>query len=417
MTDNRYGGPSPEPYGQGFPPAGRTQPGQPDPPDSGYPTGPYVPDQGAAAPYGLRWDPTADQSEEYLGHPPPGGPQPSRGRRTLLVVGISALALIILGVGSAIVVINLIQAKTTEPSTGTSTSPSSSASPAATARPSDAVVGYLTALSSGDAREALAYGQSQPTETSLLTDKALSKALKDAPLTGIEVAPVNGENEAAVEASFKLGKRSVTETFDVVKQEDAWKLRRVAAEVELEGVRNGAVPLLINGAKVSADLISLFPGSYEISTGLKYSDYGTESTILITSPSGFPDTSRLGVRINAKGKAAAVTAAKKSYTTCLKSDDPAPAKCPNTWTDDRTKWRKGSVDWKQQGPDPFKRAKVTTSGLVAQVQIPLRVEVSGTCTQGGRTGRCVGATVTGTSISQVSLQSDSPKVKWLPYGA
>jgi hypothetical protein len=393
-------------------PGGGTQPEQPQPPASGYPFWPFAPDDGAAGPSAESWDPTAGQSDEYLAQPS-AGPQRDRGRRTLLIVGISALALIILGVGSAIVAINLLQARNTEPDPGVSTSPSSSASPAASARPSDAVSGYLTALAAGDAQEALAYGQSQPAESSLLTDKALSTALKDAPLTAIEVPQVDGENEVAVEASYKLGKRSVTETFDVVKQGDAWKLRRVAAEVELGHVRSGAVPLLINHTKVSADLINLFPGSYEISTGLKYSDYGNDTTIVVTSPSGFPDTSLLGVRVNAKGKTAAVAATKKSYTKCLKSDDPAPAKCPNRWTSDEAKWRKGSVDWKQQGSDPFKSAKVTTSGLSAQVQIPLRVELSGTCTQGGRTGRCVGATMTGRSISVVSLETDSPKVRWL----
>jgi hypothetical protein len=411
MTHNPYGGP--DPYGHGTQPDGGTQPGQPQSPASGYPFGPSAPDQGAAAPFADSWDPTAGQPEEYFS-PSPAGPQPDRRRRTLLIVGISALALIILGVGSAIVVMNLLQASNGEQRTGGSTSPSSSAAPAAGARPSDAVLGYLTALASGDAQEALAYGQSRPTESSLLSDKALSTALKEAPLTAIEVPQVDGQNEAVVEASYKLGKRAVTETFDVVKQEDAWKLRRVAAELELGLVRSGAVPLLINGTKVSANLINLFPGSYEIGTGLKYSDYGNESTILVTSPSGFPDTSRLGVRINAKGKAAAVAATKKSYTKCLKSDDPAPADCPNRWKSNETKWRKGSVDWNQQGSDPFKNTKVTTSGLFAQVQIPLRVELSGTCTQGGRTGRCVGAEMSGTSISVVSLETDSPKVRWLP---
>lgn len=412
MTQDPYGGPHADPYGQGMQPGAGGQPGEPESPANGYPFGPFAPDQGAAGPFAESWDPTAGQQDEYFAQPP-AGPQPGRGRRTLLIVGISALALVILGIGSAIVAINLLQARNTERRSGATTGPSSSAPPAAGAQPSDAVFGYLTALASGDAQEALAYGQSQPTESSLLTDKALATALKDAPLTAIEVPRVDGHNEAAVEASYKLGKRSVTETFDVVKEEDAWKLRRVAAEVDLGLVRSGAVPLLINGTKVSADLISLFPGSYEISTGLKYSDYGNGSTILITSPSGFPDTSQLGVRINAKGKTAAVAAAKKSYAKCLKSDDPAPAKCPNRWTSDAAKWRKGSINWKQQGSDPFKRAKVTTSGLAAQVQIPLRVELSGTCTQGGRTGRCVGATITGTSISVVSLETNSPKVEWL----
>jgi hypothetical protein len=352
------------------------------------------------------------QPQWYTGEPP-AGPPPGRGRRTLLIVAISALALIILGVGSAIVAISLRQAKNTESDTGASTGSTSSASPTVGAKPSDAVVGYLTALSSSDARKALSFGLSQPAETSLLTDKALSAALKDAPLTAIEVPQIDGESEAAVEASYKLGKRSLTETFDVVKQGDDWKLRGVASELELGLVRTGSVPLLINGTKVSKDRVSLFPGSYTFSTGLKYSDYGKDPTILVTGPGGFPNTSQLAVRVNAKGKSAAVAAAKKSYNKCLQSDDAAPPKCPNRWTSKAAKWRKGTIDWKQTGSDPFRKAKVTTSGLFAQVQIPLRVELSGICTQGGRTGRCVGATITGTSISVVSLQTNSPKVKWL----
>jgi hypothetical protein len=381
-------------------------------PQGGYAFGPFAPDQGTSDPYAEQPGLVGSQPRGYFG-PPPAGPPPGRGRRTLLIAGVSVLALIILGVGSAIVVINLRPARNTQSGTGASTGLTSSASPPVGARPSDAVLGYLTALSSSDASKALSYGLSEPTETSLLTDKVLSAALQDAPLTAIEVPQVEAENEAAVEASYKLGNRSVTETFDVVKQGDDWKLRRVASDAELGLVRSGSVPLLINGTKVLKDLVSLFPGSYKISTGLKYSDYGKESTVLVTGPSSFPNTSRLAVRINAKGKSAAVAAAKRSYTKCLRSDDPVPPKCPNRWTSDEAKWRKGTVNWEQRGSDPFEKAKVTTSGLFAQVQIPLRVELSGTCTQGGRTGRCVGATITGTSICVVSLEKSSPKVRWL----
>src|SRR5215213_7610380 len=132
MTHNPYGGPDPD--GQGTQSDGGTQPGQPQAPAAGYPVGPSAPHNDAAAPFAESWHPTAGQPEEYFGHPP-AGPQPDRGRRTLLIVGISALALIILGVGSAIVVMNLLQARNGEQRTGGSISPSSSAAPAAGARP------------------------------------------------------------------------------------------------------------------------------------------------------------------------------------------------------------------------------------------------------------------------------------------
>jgi hypothetical protein len=402
MTDNPYGAPPPDPYQ----PVPQTGPGQPA--GGGYTFGPFAPTNGQAGGYA----PPPGSSGSYPGAPPPG--PPTRRRRTLVIVAITALALIILGVGSAIVVINLRKATATDPTApGTSNVPTQTSAGPATEKPSDAVLAYLTALAAADAEKALSYGLAKPANASLLTDKVLASALKGAPLSAINVPPVDGQTTATVEASYQLGKKSVTESFDVVRQDEGWKLRRVAADIEFGLVRSGSVPLLVNGTKVSKDAVSVFPGSYTVSTGLKYVDYGTRSTIVVTGPGGFPNTSGLGLRVNGKGKTAAVAAAKKSYTSCLKSNDSSPSKCPNRWTSSAAKWRKGTVDWKQRGSDPFKKAKLLTSGTAAQVEIPLRVELSGTCTQGGRTGRCIGATITGTSIAVVSLASNSPKVRWL----
>jgi len=310
------------------------------------------------------------------------------------------------------VLINVRQARTSQG--GARNDPVSGDSPTmAAAGPSGAVFGYLTALSSGDAGSALSYGATKPAESSMLTDKVLADASKRAPLTSIDVPAVEDQTPASVRASYKIGETPVSETFTVIKQGEEWKLERVAADVELGPVRSGSVPLLINGTRVSKGAVSLFPGSYTFSTGLDYVDYGSKPTILIKTPSAFPNTTELAIRVNGKGKSAAITAARKSYAKCLKSDDPAPSKCPNRWTSNDANWRKGTVDWEQRGSDPFKKAKVITSGVQAQVHIPLRVELSGTCTQGGRTGRCLGATITGTSIAMTSLNTNSPKIQWL----
>jgi hypothetical protein len=414
MSDNPYGTPPQGPYGQA-PQSGWGQPPDVQAGASGYAFGPFAP--GAEQPGGSDPAQPGPPPPRYPGRyagPPPARPQPPRGRRTLFIVGAAALALIMLGVGTALVAIKLRQTGTTESGgLAASSGPTSSGSATAAPGPADAVRGYLTALSLGDADKALSYGMNDPAETSMLTDKVLAAARKRAPLTVIDVPAVEGQDSAIVRASYKIGKTPITESFNVIKQGEEWKLERVAAEVELSLVRTESVPLLINGTKVSKSAVNLFPGSYTFSTGLRYVDYGAKPSILIKTPSAFPNASQLAVRVNAKGKRAAVAAVKKSYSKCLKSDNAAPPRCPNRWTSNAAKWRNGTVDWKQRGADPFKKAKVVVSGIYAQVTIPLRVELSGTCTQGGRTGRCVGATITGTSIAVTSLQTNKPKVRWV----
>ena len=410
MSENPYGGPPPGRYGQ----APQSGPGhQSEAPSGagGYAFGPFAPGaEQSSGPYPSQaGQPPADYG--YRGEPP-AEPKSPRGRRGLIILGVALLALILLGVGTAAVLINVRQARTSQG--GARNDPVSGDSPTmAAAGPSGAVFGYLTALSSGDAGSALSYGATKPAESSMLTDKVLADASKRAPLTSIDVPAVEDQTPASVRASYKIGETPVSETFTVTKQGEEWKLERVAADVELGPVRSGSVPLLINGTKVSKGAVSLFPGSYTFSTGLDYVDYGSKPTILIKTPSAFPNTTELAIRVNGKGKSTAITAARKSYAKCLKSDDPAPSKCPNRWTSNDANWRKGTVDWEQRGSDPFKKAKVITSGVQAQVHIPLRVELSGTCTQGGRTGRCLGATITGTSIAMTSLNTNSPRIRWL----
>ena len=412
MSENPYGAPPPGRYGQ---PPQSGQGHQSDAPSGagGYAFGPFAPGaEESSGPYPA----PSGQPPAGDGHSgqPPAEPNSARGRRGLIILGIAVLALIIIGVGTAVVLINVRQAGTPGGGTAGSNDPASTGSTTmAAGGPSDAVFDYLTALSSGDADTALSYGATKPAESSMLTDEVLADASQRAPLTSIDVPAVEGQSPASVRASYKIGETPVTETFTVIKQGEEWKLERVAADVELGLIRSGSVPLLLNGTKVSKSALSLFPGSYTFSTGLDYVDYGAKPTILIKTPSAFPNTTELAVRVNGKGKSAAVAAAKKSYANCLKSDDPAPSKCPNRWTSSDAKWRKGTVNWEQRGSDPFKKAKVITSGVSAQVHIPLRVELSGTCTQGGRTGRCIGATITGTSIAMTSLNTKSPKIRWL----
>ena len=66
----------------------------------------------------------------------------------------------------------------------------------------------------------------------------------------------------------------MTETFAVVLVGTDWKLKQVVADVSLAADREPGVPMKINGATVKSDTVSLFPGTYEVTSGLKTLSYG-----------------------------------------------------------------------------------------------------------------------------------------------
>jgi hypothetical protein len=424
MSENNPYGPPPGPYGsgqqpggpQGVPPQGpppgwpQGQPGYPaggppPPPGGGYAFGPFSPGP-PNGPYG------GPPMGPGPGGVPPTPPPKPRGRLAL-IIGAAALVLI-LGIVAAVALVGR-QAGTTTPPVVTTQTASDPTAPTPTVavgpRASDAVQGYLSALAAGDANGALAYAAVPPANKTLLTKQALAAAKKNGAISSIKVTPVDDPAATLVDASYKVGKKPVTVSFAVDSSSGSWKLTNVAAEADLSFVGRG-YPMLINGTKVTGTNVSLFPGSYTFSTGLKYLTYGSPNTIVVDSPIEPVATYGLAVTVSKSGKKAAAAAVKTRYRTCLKSDSAKPANCPNRWTSSAVKWRNGTIDWKQRGADPFKKATVKMYGDVAGVRIPIRLELSGTCTQQGRTGRCTGATLKGNAIAQVSLKSNKLSAKW-----
>lgn len=141
-----------------------------------------------------------------------------------LIIGAAALALLLIGI-IAVVALTGRDAPTTTTDPQTSQPPGSSASapasnppsaPAAT-QASDAVRGYLEALSKGDSASALALMADAPADTSLMSDAVLAESNKLAPLTDINVPDTTDEFAYRVDASYKLGDSPVNESFNVKK--------------------------------------------------------------------------------------------------------------------------------------------------------------------------------------------------------
>ena len=251
-----------------------------------------------------------------------------------LIVGAVVLALIIIGVGAAVLV---------NRSTGTATDPIDPPGPAgsnppggssttappppASTKADESVKSYLEALAAGNAAAALSLGKEQPTDKSFLTDKVLAESNKRAPITEITVAPPESEYDSSIEATYKMGEQQVNETFTVQKQGDVYLLYDVTQDVNLENIRSRTLPMQINGVGVTSDTVNLFPGSYLLTTGSDYVNYGG-GPMVITSPNDFPSAYDHRPVITTAGTKAVVAAAKTKLEGCAKEAKFKPSGCP-----------------------------------------------------------------------------------------
>ena len=397
---------------------------------SGYAFGPFAPDDeqtswgGAPQP-----DPYAASSGRYG----PGGqygsggqygpddqygtapmqPTPPSSNKTKILIIIGAAALAVLLIAIIAVVVATRDTSSADPQGGRGsqqTNPSQSGAPQQALRPSDAVAAYLQALATGDATTALTYAADPAPTGPLLTNKVLTQSLKRAPLTDIDVPVVEDQNAKSVSARYKLDKSEVSESFDVVKVGDIWKISRAVKDLDISYIVDGSVPVKINGVKVSEKSVAVLPGSYAFTTGLSYVGYGSKNVVLVKSPYVEADTSQVQSELTKAGKKAVISATKRSFNKCLQQHSLGPSNCPQK-LESKYSYKKGTITWTLAGGDPFKKPKVALSGTQARIEVPIKLKLSGSCTYQGRSGNCSG-TLTGKSVAVAKVTSKPLKVKW-----
>ncbi len=443
-SNNPYGGPYPPQPGQGpnpgpggppsGPPTGPYGPpyGYPQqpPPSGGYGFGPFagqpgVPQQGGPqGPYGGPQGPYGGPPPGYPQGPgQPGGPPPKKSKAKVgIIAGAAAL---VLAVGTTGIVLanrddtpavasrpSATQSQA-QPSSGPTNDPPTEPTnpPPSGGTASDAVKGYLQSLADGNADAAIAYSADPLSKGGALTDAVLARSNKRAPLTNIQVPVVDDENALTVDATYKIGSKSVSETFDVVKSGDDWKLSRVVADLNVGGSLYKGVTMRINGAKVTRSIVSVFPGSYTFSSGKKALTYGSK-VVLVKGPSDTPSTSGVRIALTSDGKKSVSRAAKRSYSSCLRQHALAPKGCPFGFTSGSFRYNKSSIRWTENGSkDPFRSSKVTMLGLYARVSAKIDVQMNASCTSSGRASTCSGD-VTRTAYAYVSATKPSDKVRW-----
>jgi hypothetical protein len=338
--------------------------------------------------------------------PPPRRSGPNN--KILIIVGASALALILMAV------IALVVATRDRPSTGPQgqqNNPSQNGGPQQAARPSDAVAAYLEAIAAGDATAALSYAVDPAPTGPLLTNDVLAASLERAPLEGIDVPVVEDQNAKSVSASYTLGDSNVSESFDVVKVGDVWKISRAVKDLDISFIADGSIPVKINGIKITEDSVAVLPGSYAFTSGLRYVGYGSKNVVLVKSPYVEADTYQIQSQLTKAGKKAAISATKKSFNSCLQEHSLRPSNCPQKFKSKYT-YDKSTITWRQAGDDPFRKPAVSLSGTQARIEVPIDLKLSGSCTYQGRSGNCSG-NLTGKSVAVVKVTSKPLKVKWL----
>ena len=238
------------------------------------------------------------------------------------------------------------------------------------------VSAYLQAVAAGDAAPPCPTQPIQPQGS--LTNEVLAESQNRAPLAEINVPVVEDQNATSVSATYTLDNSSVTESFDVVKVADGWRLSRAVKDLDLGFIVGGSVPVKINGVQVEQDSVAVLPGSYAFTTGLPYVGYGSKNVVLVKSPYVEADTYRIQSQLTSSGKKAVISATKKSFKKCLNANSLNPKNCPMKF-DSKYRYTKSTITWQQTGSDPFRKPKVSFSGTQAQIQIPLNLKLTGSC--------------------------------------
>ena len=302
--------------------------------------------------------------------PPEAGATPRRHGRVPLILGIVAG---VLAVAVIAVLVFRDATRTPPPESGPSAS--------------EAVRGYLEALAAGDAAAALAWADSPPSDTSLLTDAVLATALARAPLTGISVDPSSGgASYEQVTARYRIGDHPVSASFDVVRSGEQWKLDEVSAPARLGLLDTGEAGLALNGMAVDGTEVQLFPGSYALTTTdqrFRISGGGFE----VETPGRSPDLYSAELALSKQGRAAIASASRRHLDECVERRQLMPKGCGfGAKAAEGVTFAKSGITWRVvSGRSQLGRLDLTLdTPTTAWAEVRIRVAGNLTSTDGRR---------------------------------
>ncbi len=321
------------------PPPGQPQspfgPGQPGPGQGGMPD--YSNSFGGGQPFGAQ----SPQSAQGFGSsptPPPPGPMPpgappmgppglppnappptksgNKGLMIGLIVG-GVVLLLVIALVLLLVVFRIGGSSPDDPTKAT--------------KASDAVLGYLTAVSEGDATKAKQYGLTDPGDSPLLTDSFLADAVSKNAITSIEVDENSGSGSSAyISATYMVGGNTVSANYEVTKKDNVWKLNQVVATDDRPSSW-GTLDVQLNDTSVPSDGLALFPGVYELSTGTTLLEFETsDQEITVEQPSDYMAITATP-KLSTAGSTAMIKASQDHLRKCLAQPVLVPTGCGSSF--------------------------------------------------------------------------------------
>jgi len=364
-----YGQPATQPQPTAFTAQGPTQPNPAQQPQQGaWPGQPNAyPGQPNAYP----------GQTAYAGAPagPAGSPPKSNSKKLVIIIGAIVLALII----ASVLAFALLRGGSKE------------------RKAKQAVQGYITAISEGDANKAKGYLSDSLSDTSLLTNDVLKDSNERAPITDIAVEDaqqVTGSDiEYLVPVSYTIDDTATRTSLVVSFYSNNDPVVEAPSTLPLSLLED--VEIQVNGVTPDSDSPYVFPGSYNVTTDNKYlaiedgeiEAYSPEELIL-----DIPD-----VAVSEAGKQMFREKVVAAATECLASnqlDSGCGEPLPATWETGET-LDEGTVKRSQNAAEAAKLQSVSPSlGLKGPTILSASYADLGTidttvgCSKDGQHGEC-----------------------------
>ncbi|MBZ2199729.1 hypothetical protein [Occultella gossypii] len=346
-------------------------------------------------------------------------------RKGVLLGIVGALVLVI----ALVVVLSVTNARRAEQRAAEEAAASEAAAEAAAQARADAAIapveGYLQALADADADAALTFLTiASPSE--LMTDEVLAASNAIAPITAIEVTPVDPETAFGVvdvAVSYLLGDEQIDITLSVTgpySDEDTvdWELTGGYGSLYV-GDALVAAGGLVNGVQVTSASVDVFFGAYELSVSdPQFGLEGTTRTTVSEEAGGGEFDAQ--VVLSDEGLAQFRTLVNAAVSTCVASTTLA-AGCGIDLPDtiQGTTVHEGTVSRSLSA-----EAQVTLDSLEADVdhndprivsgEYIGAVDVEFDCTENGQSGRCELLFGSAGSLGSpvVDFGADAPVVRW-----